>query len=188
MPEDPLQNLAAAADAIREEGRQQGITEAANQFFGQSAAVLILGLFSDALGVAGQRIRQHNPTVGAILQGESERFAAMALPPRVASVSPADGATGVPTTSEVSVIFTSQISQASVTDENFYVQPDQGGPHLDVTLQYFPADMAVLITPTNPMSDGVTYRVTVSADVGNEATLPMGQQHTTKFLVEQGAE
>lgn len=179
---DTTNALNALVDQIREEGREQGRLEAERQFFGNSAAVLTLGLMADSMGALSARIRPHNPKVAAFFASEARKMGAMASAPKVIATSPAAQSSGIAVDGgNIQLTFENGIDLASVTPDCFFLMPDTGGSHLGASVVWDADTKTVSIVPERALSPGVTYRVTAVAGVSNEAGFPIGRDYTLTF-------
>ncbi|MCB9690224.1 MAG: Ig-like domain-containing protein [Alphaproteobacteria bacterium] len=105
------------------------------------------------------------------------------VPPVVTSVVPADGATGVATTTNVSLAFSEQVTgvEAALT-----LEAPPGMP-VPATVTYYPSTKTANLTPTSALALGTTYTVRVSSgivDLGGQPLAPF----TTTFTTTGGGE
>jgi hypothetical protein len=166
---DPLRTrLLADADALVEQGHQAGLREAALRFAADAGRGTV-GVFAAALEAASAQIVQQigsaSPT-SDFLANEAKRFKEFATPPTVDSVSPADGATGVADHDQIVVKFLSPVDPTTVTPVNLSVHPAQGGAALTADVTYDEATQTATLVPSNGLSTGVAYTVTVSGVCG----------------------
>lgn len=181
-PTDTLVNqLVTTADAIRESGRAQGKREANRDYFGQSAVRLTAGIFATALGAAAQQMTQYSPLAAQFFALKAQEFQAFATPPTVQSVSPQQDAANIATTDQIVLKFAVPMDENFLTDANVYVGPASGGAHLATALSYDETTHAVTLVPSNELSSGVTYKVTVSKAVRSMSGQPLQTDFTSTF-------
>jgi Bacterial Ig-like domain len=168
-------------DAIREQGRAQGRAEVQRDFFGQAAVRLTSGLFATALAAAAQQIGSYSPLAAQFYAAKAREFQAFATPPSVVSTSPAQDAANVAADDQVVLGFAVPMDETTLTPEHVYIGAASGGQHLNADYSYDPATRALTIKPQNPLSPGVQYRVTVTAQVQSESGQPMQTDYTMTF-------
>ena len=98
-------------------------------------------------------------------------------PPTVASTTPADGATNVSRTANVSATFSEALDPTSVT----YTFVDSSHANVPLTMTYDAASRTVSLNPSATLSDGMKYTVSISASdtSGNAMQSPVGWSFTT---------
>jgi hypothetical protein len=106
---------------------------------------------STGAGVAGAPLLWHFHTVEPI-------------PPHIAGRTPADGSTGQPLTSVISVTFDTPMDAGTFTSSSFYYAK-QGGYPLPATISYDSATMTATLTPAAPIEEATTYQVTLTSAV-----------------------
>ena len=95
------------------------------------------------------------------------------IAPTIATVSPAANATGVPSTTKVTV----QFSQAM--DPTFLNGQTTTG--VAVTYNYDPTTFTATLVPASPLQPNTTYKVTVSGKVRDMWGNPLGQDYSWTF-------
>ncbi|MBI2931319.1 MAG: Ig-like domain-containing protein, partial [Planctomycetes bacterium] len=105
---------------------------------------------------------------------------AMNIPPQVSSVSPSNGATGVPITlSSVTVVFSVPMDPATITDANLTLS--SGGTALPSTVSLGSNERTASIVPSVALTPSTTYAVFVSTGVMSISGLPMAASFTSSF-------
>ena len=93
-------------------------------------------------------------------------------PPSVTAVSPPNSATGVATTTAVSVTFSEPIDPLTLTPATFNLRNTATDALVPGAISYNPATNIATFTPTGPLANGTNYTVTVTTgvrDVGGNA-------------------
>lgn len=100
-------------------------------------------------------------------------------PPLVASVSPPDGATNVPTNALVSAVFSEKIEPATLSTNTFIVSTIGPSGTLSVsgTVAYADATMTATFLPSTPLSPSTIYNATITGEVED---LAMNKMKTPK--------
>jgi hypothetical protein len=103
--------------------------------------------------------------------------------PIITSRNPTPDTTGVPITTNVVVTFSEPMNQATIVGTtNIRLAPDSApGSTVAATLSYNSATNAATLTPTAPLLNNVTYRVTVTTGVTDVAGNALASQVTWKF-------
>jgi hypothetical protein len=86
----------------------------------------------------------------------------MSVPPNVVSSTPANGATGVDAGATVTLVFSANISTATIDSTTFQML-DQTGAAVDASAALQSDNKTVIITPNNALTANKTYTVVVSA-------------------------
>lgn len=81
------------------------------------------------------------------------------IAPRVVSVTPVSGATGVATGTSISATFSEAVSASTISSSSFSVSGVSG------TVSYNPSTWVATFTPSAPLAAGTTYTVTISTAV-----------------------
>jgi hypothetical protein len=81
--------------------------------------------------------------------------------PRVTSVSPADGATGVPVASKVTATFDEPVDPATVTSQTFQLR-NGSGTVVGASVAYNAETLTATLTPSSPIAYGQTHTATVT--------------------------
>ena len=106
-------------------------------------------------------------------------FAGDLVPPDVTSTSPANGSTGVPVTTSITVVFSEPMDTASA-EAAFSITPSVTG-----SFSWNPDHTAITFTPSTSLDYGVNYTVTISTlacDLaGNNMTSPYTFWFVTEF-------
>lgn len=126
-----------------------------------------------------------SPAAAAFFAEKAKEFQAFATPPSVKTTSPKQDAAGVSPTDQVVIQFAVPMDTATLTAERVYLAPASGGSHLAATLSFDPVSNSMTLIPSNPLSAGVTYKLTVTADVKSESGQLMQQDQTVTFTVAQ---
>jgi hypothetical protein len=165
-----------------ESGRLLGQQEAEAAYYGKSARVLTGTIFSAAFETAAQALRPHDPEAADFFHAKAAELTAWVTPPRVQSHEPADGATGIVPTNAISVKFVAPgVRAESVTPDTFYVTPASGGQHLSGEVVYDETTTTATFTPSNPLADGVEYKVTLGPEITAVGGLTLGAPATFNF-------
>lgn len=143
------------------------------------------GIFATALGAAAQQMAGISPHAAAFFAAKAEEFLAFATPPTVASTSPQQDAAKVSPTDQVVIQFAVPMDETTLTSDLVYLAPASGGSHLAASLSYDPEGKCLTLVPTNPLSAGVSYKLTVSAGVQSVSGQPMQQDQNVTFTVAQ---
>lgn len=103
--------------------------------------------------------------------------------PTITSRSPTPGATDVAIATTVIVTFSEAMNQATIVGTtNIRLAPDSApGSTVAATLSYNSATNAATLTPTAPLLNNVTYRVTVTTGVTDVAGNALASQTTWTF-------
>jgi uncharacterized repeat protein (TIGR01451 family) len=88
------------------------------------------------------------------------------LPAPTATVTPADGATGVASGATVSATFSRAMDAATLTATTFTLAT--GGTAVDAAVAYDSATKTATLTPASPLAAGTTYTARLSGDVAAE--------------------
>lgn len=183
MGTDPLIGaLLADADAIRAAGVEEGRSEAAQLYFGQSAIRLTVGIFATALHEAASQMAAISPDAARFFGEQAQVFAEFANPPQVTSVSPATDAANVHPGDQIVLGFSSPLRPGTITPDTVYVIPTSGGSHLAGKVSYDGLN-TVTFVPDNGFSDGVQYTITVGKDVHSKVGQAMGKDWNSAFTV-----
>ena len=89
-------------------------------------------------------------------------------PPTVASVTPADGATHVATSTEVTATFSEAMSDVTIGEATFTLIP-QGGSPVAATVTYDAGTMTATLHPTAALAEGTAYTATIGTGVADQA-------------------
>lgn len=184
MSLDPavVQSVTDGLQRAFESGRLQGQQEASAAYYGKSARVLTGTIFASAFETAAQALRPHDAEAADFFHAEAAMLQAWVTPPRVQTVEPANGATGIVTASTVSVKFVAPgVRPESLDATTFFVTPAGGGSHLAGRIAYDEATSTVTFTPASPLSPNTEYKVTLTADVVAEGGMTLGQPYTFNF-------
>jgi hypothetical protein len=104
------------------------------------------------------------------------------VPPGVAEIGPADGATSVPNDATVTATFSEAVDPSSLTAESFTLVVEQTGTAVEARVGYDPSRRRALLTPARPLLPLTTYRarvVGVADAVGNRMTGERAWRFTT---------
>ena len=143
-----LADLGAYEELAYHEGRRDDIAQG---FFTDDQFTIPIG---NLLVLADDEVRY-----GAVLTVRDTQ--SDSVPPRVSAIRPADGATGVATTTRIGVSLTDQVELRSVTPETLIVRPVLGGPAV-------PGDWDLTQTvlgfsPHEPLAVDTAYEVVLPA-------------------------
>ena len=103
-------------------------------------------------------------------------------PPTVSSVTPASGATGVPTASNVSVSFSEPIDPSTITGSTFELR--QGASLVAASVSYDAGTRTATLDPTGPLANSTSYTATVkggAAGVKDSAGNPLAADYSWTF-------
>jgi hypothetical protein len=100
-------------------------------------------------------------------------------PPSVIAHSPADGATGVPTSTTVQATFSEAVDPATV-DVNSFTLAGPGSTSVSATVSYNPTQKVATLTPSSALASGTAYTATVNG-VKDTAGNVMAQPATWTF-------
>ncbi|MBH8566431.1 DUF4082 domain-containing protein, partial [Nostoc sp. CENA67] len=81
-------------------------------------------------------------------------------PPTVTSASPNSGASGVSTSTTVTVTFNEAMDSATINSNSFELRNSSNAP-VTATISYNTANRTATLTPTSPLANSTTYTVTV---------------------------
>jgi hypothetical protein len=85
--------------------------------------------------------------------------------PQVNSVSPASGATGVPTNTVVQLQFSKRIDPLTVTSSTFYVYPQNTGVEIAGVITVSPDGLSAAFAPNVPLAKSTGYTIQASAGI-----------------------
>ncbi len=89
-------------------------------------------------------------------------------PPTIGSRTPANGATAVPTTSDVTATFSQAMDPVSINGSTVSLR-GPGGALVAATVSYAPAQQQAILDPTAPLQNSTTYTATVEGGPGGVA-------------------
>jgi YVTN family beta-propeller protein len=112
-------------------------------------------------------------------QFKSWEFTTVTLP-SVTSTSPADGATGVSTTSAVTATFNQPV-KASTVNTNTFTLTGPGTTPVAGNVQLSSDGLTATFTPTNPLQPSTTYTATISTGVQDTSGNNMASPKTWSF-------
>jgi methionine-rich copper-binding protein CopC len=104
-------------------------------------------------------------------------------PPTVTGTNPANNATGVSTTSAITIQFSEALSAASVNTTTVLLR-DSNGVQVGATVTYNPSTNSVILTPTAPLSSKKKYQVLVKGGASGVKDLSgnsLSQNFTSVF-------
>lgn len=104
------------------------------------------------------------------------------IAPSVAEVVPASGATGVDANGLVLVLFSEEVSRASLTATNGFVVTREGQPE-PIVGTFSVAGSAVAFVPGAALTPGATYRVVLGAGLSDLAGNPLEVPRESSFTV-----
>jgi len=114
--------------------------------------------------------------------------AAEAVAPQVQSVSPANGATGVPLGSTVSAVFDQDMDAATLSGASFKLERTAGGSAVAASITYNPGQKKVILTPTSALSPETEYRATLTGAIQGDNGLGLaGTPYTWTFTTGSAA-
>ncbi|MGB7956126.1 MAG: Ig-like domain-containing protein [Candidatus Nitrosopolaris sp.] len=103
-----------------------------------------------------------------------------ATPPTVSSTTPANGATGVPVNSAVTIIFSKQMQSSTITWQNISFT-DASFNSVDRAVSLAADNVTCTVTPVAALTAGTQYIVTVSTGVQDLAGNSMASQYSFSF-------
>lgn len=106
---------------------------------------------------------QTGPSSGDSFIGLQDLFP-RGLPSTIVSVAPAENATGVSTTAEIRVQFTTDMNPSTITPATITVI-DENNNAVAGTVTYDAATRTATFVPASPLGDNVTYTVTLSRGI-----------------------
>ncbi len=123
------------------------------------------------------RVRAHLPLGGASLYGDSFGIYLPALIdlPRVEAVFPAEGAAGIPDSSDIVLTFDRPMNPATLSDTTVTLAPAAGGNGVDLRPEWRDGDVSLHLAPEQPMQRGVEYAVRVRTDLRDADGRPLDQ-------------
>lgn len=98
--------------------------------------------------------------------------------PKIISVSPADGATGVSLTADIEITFDRQMNE-SATNNAF-----SASPYLSEMYFWNPEHTTLKITPLNPLSPDTQYTLNLSAAAKDAAENPLSSEYVWSFTTQ----
>ena len=101
-------------------------------------------------------------------------------PPTVQSVAPADGATDVAVSTDVTAAFSEAMDAATIDGATFALTPDGGTP-VDATVSYDPGTKTATLHPTADLAAGAGYTASVTTGVADPAGNHLEAAHTWAF-------
>jgi hypothetical protein len=103
--------------------------------------------------------------------------------PAVEAYSPPTGETNVSTLWAPWVKFTIPIDTTTLTADTFYLTPLGSSTKVPATLTYLDAQRRAKLTPTTPLTNGVTYEATVTVGIKDTVGNPLQTQWVWTFTV-----
>ncbi len=82
--------------------------------------------------------------------------------PTVTGVQPADGATGVATSSTVTATFSEDVDPSSVSSSTFYLVPSGGSTAVPASVVYSAGTRTATLSPDSPLREGTVYTARVA--------------------------
>ena len=95
----------------------------------------------------------------------------------VASVYPTDGATGVPTSAQIKVIFSEEMDASTINTDTFTLS----GSKVEGTVSYDAETKTATLTPASPLEEQHTYVATIAASVKDKLGTELGRSYTWSF-------
>jgi hypothetical protein len=95
-------------------------------------------------------------------------------PPRVLSVSPANGAINVAVRSGVTIIFSEPVHPTSVTSSTLFLTPEVAGA-------FTVSGATVIFVPSDPLTEGTVYTARVTTGVVDMVGNPLAAAHEWSF-------
>jgi len=142
-----------------------------------------VNLFHEMRDVADNRVRldPFNPFQSGLGWGFTTNVAIDTTPPQVVTISPANGATGVPPNFKLRVEFSEPISTPTVTSQAVVVK--KGSTILPGVFTFEQNGRVVKWAPSSPLPVNSTMTVTVTGDIldlaGNPLAVPVAGSFTT---------
>jgi hypothetical protein len=104
--------------------------------------------------------------------------------PTIVSRTPGNGATGISVGTNVSVIFSEPMQQATITTTNITLTPTGGGAAIAGTMTYDAGTNTATFNPTNDLENNKSYTITVTTGVKDVAGNALASQSTSTFTTE----
>lgn len=102
-------------------------------------------------------------------------------PPAVSSTSPADGATGVSVSANVTAVFSKDMDQSTVTSSTFTLKLKSGGAALSSEVTYNASAKTATLDPGPTLEYNATYEATISTAVKDAAGNALASAKTWVF-------
>lgn len=138
-------------------------------------------LYGSALAFPTQTYRSENYWVDVVFT--TDGAAVDATPPTVTANTPANGATGVATSSTVSATFSEAMNSATINSSSTFVIRN-GSTLVPATVSYNPTTLVATLTPSATLAGSTTYTATVlsgSSGVKDSAGNPLAIDRTWSF-------
>jgi hypothetical protein len=100
--------------------------------------------------------------------------------PQVASTTPLNGATGVPTNASVRATFSLDVDPATVTATSFRLT-DETGASVPATVAYDADSRTATLTPTAALDTGTSYTARLTTGIRGDDGAPMAADYTWAF-------
>ncbi len=102
--------------------------------------------------------------------------------PKVAHITPADGATNVPTVTPVTVRFSKPIDPATLAESGVVLR-DTADSTVPASLSLNITNTTATLLPTNPLTAGASYTVEVALTITDQTNLPLEGANVFTFTV-----
>ncbi len=137
-----------------------------------------------ALSITGVRDTVGNLLVGTVTSTFTTGPGVDFTRPGITTITPADGATGVPVGTTVQVLFTKAMNPVSFNNSNFFIQVANTGATVSATLS-FSADLrTAILAPTAPLSAATQFRVNVFSSLTDLAGNFLNVNSQTTFTTQ----
>ena len=121
----------------------------------------------------------------AQIEGCRDRYgggsALPAFAPVITASIPANGATGVPTTASVTVVFSTAMDPTTITPANIVLQETLSGTGVTSVISYLAATTSVRITPVVPLPGTTSYTLTLTTGIKGTQSIPLDSAFLTTF-------
>ncbi len=106
-----------------------------------------------------------------------------AVGPVAQAFSPPAGAINISPLLPIWVKFTTPIDATTLTSDTFYLTPLGGSTKVPATLTYIAVQKRATLTPTTLLTNGVTYRATVTVGIKDDLGNPLQSPWTWTFTI-----
>ena len=87
--------------------------------------------------------------------------------PTVATYSPLNGETGVPTNASVKLHFSKQIDPLTATTSDFYLYPPDSGIPVPAAITFTPDGLTATLAPSSPLQSSTTYTIVATGGISD---------------------
>jgi phi13 family phage major tail protein len=104
-----------------------------------------------------------------------------ATPLTISSINPSDAATGIATSSAISMVFSTNLNASTINGDNIFVLKASDGTKVATTVTYNDTNETVTINPTSALSSASEYIVTVTKAVQDTAGNTLTDVYLSNF-------